>query len=134
MFVGANLLKNHSVEFDFMWSGLSPTKSAGNWNLYSLTENYRLRLYRIAHSSFGVYVLAGGGWYYRHASVNGLEDFSVVPSRGTGAAGIDGGIGFSIRIIPDSAWSFFMESRYRYAWTPSARTSLIPVSVGFRFN
>lgn len=132
--VGANLGKHHSVELDFMWSGLSPTKSVGNWNLYTLTENYRYRIDRIARSEFGIYLVAGGGWYYRRASVNGHEDFSIIPARGTGAAGINGGIGFSIRIVPDSAWSFFMESRYHYAWSPTVPTSFIPVSIGFRLN
>lgn len=132
--VGANLRRHHSVELDFMWSGLSPIKSGGNWNLYSLTENYRFRVDRIARSPLGLYLVAGGGWYYRRVSVNGPEDFSIIPARGTGAGGINGGIGLNIRIFPDSAWSFFMESRYHYAWTATVPTSLIPVSFGFRFN
>jgi len=132
--LGVNIKKRHAVELDFMWSGLSPTKGLGNWNMYTLTENYRFHIDRVAHSAFGVYAVAGGGWYYRRASVNGPDDFSFIPARGTGAGGINGGVGFTIRILPDSSWSFFTESRFHYAWTSTVRTSFVPVSIGFRFN
>jgi hypothetical protein len=65
-------------ESDFMWSGLSPSLSlvhpidrpTGSVNLYTVTGNYRFHIDSLAESAFGVYVIGGGGWYYRHTSIN----------------------------------------------------------------
>ena len=83
--VGANFNKNNSIEGDFLWSGLLPALSlvhpintpTGNVNLFSLTGNYRFHIDRIGDSAFGIYVIPGGGWYYRHISIN--KNYLVPP-------------------------------------------------------
>lgn len=164
--VGANFNKNNSIEGDFLWSGLSPSLSlvhpintpTGNVNLFSLTGNYRFHVDRIGESAFGAYVIGGGGWYYRHTSINknylvppltvcqpvynwwgyacdtnGYVQSVTIASHGTSAGGLNAGVGFTVR-IGDMGWKFFVESRYHYAWSNYLPTTLIPVSFGFRFN
>ena len=165
--MGVNFNKHNSIEGDFMWSGLSPTlnlvrlvdRPRGSSNLYTITGNYRFHVDSIADSLFGVYVIGGGGWYYRHTSIS--KDYLVPPltvcqpiynwwgfscdstgtyvqsatifSRGSSAGGIDAGMGFTIK-LPYPGWTFFLESRYNHAWSSFIPTTLVPVTFGFRFN
>ena len=127
-------------------------------NLFALTGQYRFHLDGIAESPFGFYLLAGGGWYYRDT---GLDRHFVVPpatvcqpiynywglacnaegyvypaysrSQGSGAGGVNGGVGFTIR-FPHTGWKFFAESRYHYVWSTYVRTTFVPVTFGFRYN
>jgi len=164
--LGANFNKHNSIEGDFMWSGLSPALSlvhpinwpTGSFNLYSVTGNYRFHIDSLADSAFGIYLIAGGGWYYRHTSIDkkyivppltvcqpiynwwglacdssGYVQSVTIVSRGTSAGGLDGGVGFTIR-LPSPGWKFFVESRYNYAWSNFIPTTLVPVTFGFRFN
>jgi hypothetical protein len=82
---GYNLNAKNSISGEFLWSGLpadvfpihpidSPT---GKINLYSLTVNYRHHIDSIHGSIFGLYAIAGGGWYYRYASID--KNFTVPP-------------------------------------------------------
>jgi hypothetical protein len=164
--MGANFNKHNSIEGDFLWSGLSPSLSlvhpinspTGSVNLYTLTGNYRFHVDSLAGSAFGVYVIGGGGWYYRHTSINknyivppltvcqpiynwwgfacdssGFVQSVTIASHGTSAGGLDAGVGFTIK-LPSPGWKFFVESRYNYAWSSFVRTELVPVTFGFRFN
>lgn len=164
--MGANVNKHNSIEGDFTWSGLTPSISlihpvnrpTGNVNVFSLTGNYRFHIDRVADSPFGFYVLAGGGWYYRHTSIDknyvvppstvcqpiyyswgiacdssGYVQSVTIASHGTGAAGVDGGVGLTVS-LPYPGWKFFVESRYTYAWSNFIPTTLVPVTFGFRFN
>jgi hypothetical protein len=130
----------------------------GSVNLFSVTGNYRFHIDSLAGSAFGFYVIGGSGWYYRHTSINkkyvvppftvcqpiynwwgfacdsgGLVQSVTLASHGTSTAGLDAGAGFTIRLT-SQGWKFFVESRYNYAWSSFIPTTLIPVSVGFRFN
>lgn len=162
---GYNLGKHHSINGEFMWNGLRPNgvlhpviAPFGQVNLYSVTTNYRLHNDRIKESAFGLYLIVGGGWYYRHFSLD--RDFVVdagVPcapmffwwgfscgddgfvatqtifSKGNSAGGVNAGGGFTIRIM-DSGWKFYVESRYNYAWNSRVPTTFVPVTFGFRYN
>lgn len=45
--------------------------------MYTATANYRYHIDNLGGSAFGVYAIAGGGWYYRHSQIS--KDF-VVPA------------------------------------------------------
>ena len=162
---GYNINKRNAIIGEFMWAGLPPNRFIlhpinapfGNVNLYTLTANYRYQIDSIKRSHFGVYAIAGGGWYYRYASVD--KNYVVPPStacdpifewwgyacdsgfvytatvafKGSSAGGVNGGVGFTIR-LSDSGWKLYMESRYHYAWNNRVPTTLIPVTFGLRFN
>src|SRR4051812_40690781 len=70
---GYKISKRNAILGEFLWSGLPPNNfvihpldaPSGSINVYSLTANYRYSVDRIHHSRFGLYVIGGGGWYYR---------------------------------------------------------------------
>ncbi len=162
---GYNVNKHHSFSGEFMWNGLRPSLfdspfngPFGHINLYSITANYRYHHDRIKGSVFGLYVLGGGGWYYRTIDID--KTFVVDPvtpclpifvwwglgcdtdgfvftqnilSRNDSAGGVNAGTGFTIR-LSDSGWKFYVESRYHYAWHRRVPTTFVPVVFGFRFN
>jgi len=162
---GYNVNKRNSIIGEFQWNGLPPNQRFqlpgfpfGNVNLYSITTNYRYHVDRIGFSPFGVYVIAGGGWYYRHISID--RNFVVSPgtvcspdffwwgfgcdtsastvtqtiaSKGNSAGGVNAGTGFTIR-LSDTGWKFYVESRYNYAFSNRIATTFVPVTFGFRFN
>jgi hypothetical protein len=161
---GYNLDKKNSIIGEFQWNGLPPNTILhlpnapfGNINLYSITANYRHHKDRIGHSPFGLYMMAGGGWYYRHTSIDknyfvepntpclpiyfwwgygcdtGFTVTETIASKGNSAGGVNGGVGFTIR-LSDSGWKFYTESRYNYAFSNRIATTFIPVTFGFRFN
>jgi hypothetical protein len=166
---GVNINKNSSIEGNYMWSGLPPNLTVlhpvlaprGSMNLNSLTANYRYHMDSIGGSRFGAYVIGGGGWYYRHFSVNknfivppntvcqpiyfwwgygcdtnGFVDSATIASGGTSAGGLDAGVGFTVK-IGHKGWKFYTESRYNYVWTKGLAgipTTLIPVTFGIRLN
>jgi hypothetical protein len=161
---GYNIDKHHSILGEFMWSSMPTNPSVihrvnapyGNANLYALTANYRYRHDRLGGSHFGAYLIGGGGWYYRHASVDknymvppytvcepiytsfgygcdtGGYVYSVtVAYKGVSAGGLNAGAGFTIRLT-DSGLKFYVEARYHYAFSRIPST-LVPVTFGFRF-
>src|SRR5438105_657980 len=75
---GYNLDKHNSILGEFTWNGLPPdlfvlqpvNAPFGNANLYSGTAEYRYKIDKVGGSLFGVYAIAGGGWYYRKMSVD----------------------------------------------------------------
>ena len=163
---GMNLDKKNSIMGEFLWSGLpgsvftlhpvdSPT---GSINLYSLGVNYRHHIDSVKGSPFGVYAIAGGGWYYRYSSID--KNYTVPPGtacapywgywgygcdpagtvvsqtvayRGRSSGGLNAGVGFTLR-LSDSGFKFYTEARYHYAFTQGIATTLIPVTFGFRYN
>lgn len=164
--VGYNFDRHNSLVGQFMWAGLPPNVDAlnpirlaaqvrgidGSSNLYALTANYRFKL---EGRVFGVYLIGGGGWYYRHSKlsqevivgagtvcgpswpywgyrcVSGYvsEDETLI-SSGSTAFGGNAGIGFTIRINEDG-YKFYIESRYHYAPTRGVSTQVIPITLGF---
>jgi hypothetical protein len=162
---GFNLNKHSALLGEFMWSGLPPNLTAlhpvnapfGNVNLYALTANYRFQMDRLHGSRFGAYFIAGGGWYYRYATVDrnytvppatvcqpiygwwgygcdtgGYVYTTTIASRGVSTGGVNGGVGFTIRLA-DSGFKFYVESRYHYAFS-NLPSTLVPVTFGFRYN
>lgn len=162
---GYNIDKHNSILGEFMWSGLPPslftlqpvTAPFGNVNLYSGTAVYRYKIDRVRGSIFGVYAVAGGGWYYRKTSVDknyivppstvcqpiytwwgygcadtGYVYTATVASKGVSAGGLNGGVGFTIR-LSNSGWKFYVESRYHYAFS-NIPSTLVPVTFGLRLN
>jgi hypothetical protein len=106
---------------------------------------------------FGTYLIAGGGMYYRDASLSQLvvvgESVSCTPawlwwgftcesgnvtshqtlaSSASTAPGGNVGIGFTVK-IPDSQYKFYVESRFHYATNRGVATTIIPITVGVRF-
>ena len=163
---GYNFNKYHSLVGQFMWAGL-PVKTEAlrpvfivanardistSSNLFTATANYRFRL---QGRTFGWYLIAGGGAYYRRVSVsrevdvgtgtvcgpswsylgfacvNGIvsQDQTLI-SAGSTAFGGNGGMGFTIR-INDEGYKFYVESRYHYAPTKNINTQLIAITLGF---
>jgi hypothetical protein len=166
--VGYNFSKRHSVLAEIMWNALSPTSQAlapiratpqnndltGHGNLAALTANYRLQLERTV---FGAYFIAGGGVYYRDASLSQqvvvgnsvscspawlwwgftcasgtVTSHQALAGSSSTAPGGNVGIGFTVR-IPDSRYKFYIESRYHYATNRGVATHVIPITVGVRF-
>ena len=163
---GYNFNKYHSLIGQFMWAGLPANRDAfrpiwlvanrrdisGSSNLFALTANYRFRL---QGKTFGAYLIAGGGMYYRRASlsrevpvgtttvcsptwlwwgytcVNGIvsEDQTLINANST-AFGGNGGAGFTIR-INEEGYKFYWEARYHYAPTKNISTQLITLTFGF---
>jgi hypothetical protein len=163
---GLRISRRSSIVGEYMWSGLPPNLFVispvgapfGGVNLNTLTANYRYSFDKINDSRFGVYAIAGGGWYYRHATIdksyvvppntvcqpiygwygygcdpNGFVLTQTVASRGSSAGGVNGGVGFTVG-LGTSAWKFYTEARYHYAFSPRIPTTLIPVTFGIRVN
>jgi hypothetical protein len=163
---GYRISRKSAIIGEFMWSGLPPNLFVlhpenapfGSISLYTLTANYRYSIDRIHGSRFGLYGIAGGGWYYRYASVDknfvvppntvcqpiyGYYGYGCDPSgyvytqsiayKGTSTGGVNGGLGFTIS-FGDSPWKFYTESRYHYAFNSGIPTTLIPVTFGIRLN
>ena len=163
---GIRMNKRSSILGEFLWSGLPPNNFVlhpidapfGHINLYTLTANYRYAFDRIHGSRYGMYVIAGGGWYYRYASVdknyvappntvcqpiygwwgygcdpNGFVFSRTVAYKGTSAGDLNGGVGFTIG-IGDSPWKFYTDARYHHGFNSTIATSIIPVTMGIWFN
>lgn len=164
---GSNIDQHNSIVGQFMWAGLTPpsvlppTLSAiaqsnglsSRGNLYNISLDYKYR--SGIGKTFGFYLLAGGGWYYRHVSVsqgtsiptntvcqpiwfwygyncsNGFVN--TVGGGGTSAFGVNGGVGLTLR-FRDTPWKFFMESRYNYAATRFINTQVVPITFGFAYQ
>ena len=163
--IGYNITKRNSIIGQFMWAGLPVNKDAfnpiwivagardisGSSNLFTLTANYR---YRRSWKVFGFYLIGGGGWYYRRATISRQVDagtatvctpiwlywgYSCVDgtvtqnqtllSAGSTAFGGNGGAGFTIR-INEEGYQFYVESRYHYAPTKNLATTFIPITIG----
>jgi len=159
---GYNIDQHNSIVGQFQWDGLPPSVGAiaqlngisQSVNLYGITADYKYR--NGVGNTFGFYLIAGGGWYYRHASIskstfvptdtvcqpiyswygytcsNGFVN-TVGVSAGTSAFGTNGGIGLTIR-VKDSGWKFFVESRYTYAMSRAIATQVAPVTFGFEYQ
>jgi hypothetical protein len=165
--IGYNFSEQHSAIGEFMWTRLPATEAAllplqqasglnvsGHSNLYILTGNYR---YERRGVRFGVYLIGGGGLYYRTTNpsvlVNSGSNTScthawlwwgfkcssemVLPnqqlgSTGSNAFGGNVGIGFTARVA-EEPYRLYVESRYHYAPTKNVSTQLITIGVGIRY-
>lgn len=165
---GYNFSRRHAVIGEFMWNHLFMGGSAVNvirlatqdptidskGDLFAVSGNYRFEL---RGKALGTYLIAGGGWYHRTASLShrittgkniGCEPtwlwwgFScssgivtagqTILSSSSSALGVNGGIGFTAR-VGDAPYRVYVESRYHYAPTKAVNTQFIVVSVGIRY-
>jgi hypothetical protein len=176
---GPNLSKHNSVFGEFMWQGLPPSRNAlaailntptinplvvnsitnlsTSKNLYALTANY---MYHMEGHRYGFYLVAGGGWYYRHVAlnnytvqpgtvcepvwdyygytcVNGLvSNQNTLASNGISSGGVNAGGGFTISLGGGDSYytQFYIESRYHYSPQGGVvSTQIVPLTFGFRW-
>ena len=169
---GPNLNEHSSIVGEFMWHGFPATQAVltaianqlgtssipptvtESSNLYALTANY---VYRRGGDRYGYYVIAGGGWYYRHTALNGVtiapgtvcqpiyfwwgyscangivSTSVTLATKGVSSGGVNGGIGITVN-LGDSGVKYYMEARYHYSPQGGrVSTQVIPVTFGFRW-
>jgi len=125
----------------------------GHGNLFALTANYKFEL---RGKLFGAYLIGGGGWYHRNTRVtkeipvgtsitcdpvwfwwgyncsSGTVTTSMtVANSGLSALGVNGGVGFTIR-VGEAPYRIYVESRYHYAPTTNISTQLLAFTFGLR--
>lgn len=165
---GYKINLHNSIVGEFFWQGLPANRGAllplieaqqgtGSFghtvDVYAMTAEY---MYRREGARFGVYGIAGGGWYDRYAK---LTQYTVAPgvvctpywdwwgyycqngyvstnntlaTHGVNSFGVNGGVGFTIRLHP-SGLKLYVESRYHFANGGRISTQLLPVTLGFRW-
>jgi hypothetical protein len=123
---------------------------AGSARIYSLTLDPVIRFNPRGRAS--AYIVGGGGYYRRTVEftqptteiITAFDPFygffpAAVPANivlgsfTQNKGGLNGGAGVSIRIRGDSNASFFAEARYHYVFTTPVRTTILPVTFGFRW-
>lgn len=165
---GYNFDRRNALVGEFMWNALYPTsqtlrpiqialntnKVKGHGNLFALTGGYRFEL---RGRSLGTYLIAGGGWYYRTASLSrpipdgttigcvpawawwgydcssGLvvSDLTEIHSN-TSALGVNGGLGMTFR-VGEAPYRMYAEARYHFAPTKNVSTQILEVTWGIRY-
>ncbi len=157
--VGVHPLKAVGVmaEFGFYNMGINPTAltsvgvPGGSGRIYSVTLNPVVHL--VPKGRFDAYLIGGGGYYRRTieftepstAIATAFDPFygilfpvevattNVLGSFSQNKGGVNAGAGVAIRLGEDSRSTFFAESRYHYIYTTPVRTSILPVTFGFRW-
>jgi Outer membrane protein beta-barrel domain len=127
----------------------------GHSDLFAFTANYKLEF---RGKTLGTYFIAGAGFYYRSTRITksvvtgtdttcSLEWFwwgatceqgvvtngQTISNFTSGRGGLNGGIGFTVRIGEEARYRFYMEARYHYAGHERVKTELIPIAIGVRF-
>ena len=133
---------------------LQSANVSGHANVFAFTANYRLEL---RGRTSGIYFIGGPGWIYRTASLSrAIPQGTPVPCNpiwlwwgyncadspvignltevhsNAGAAGFNGGIGFTVR-TGEAPYRAYLESRYYFAPTGSVSTKLLTITVGIRY-
>ncbi len=157
--VGFHPIRAAGVMAEFGFNDMGINNSAlskigvpnGSGRIYSATLNPMIHL--MPRKRTDLYVIGGGGFYRRtieftqpsSAIATGFDPFygvffpveipttTVLGSFSQNKAGINGGMGISVRLGEDKRSSFYAESRYHYIYTTPIRTSMIPVTFGFRW-
>jgi opacity protein-like surface antigen len=155
---GYNFHPNFGVMLDFGFNHLGVSSNTltavgapdGAGRIYSLTLN------PIVHFNpkgrFDAYLTGGGGYYRRTVEFTqpGVETITafdpfygyypanigtniVLGSFTQNKGGLDIGGGVSMRVRGDSNAKFFAEARYHYIFTAPIRTTVLPVTFGFRW-
>jgi hypothetical protein len=166
--VGYNFNQHNAFVGEFMWNWLYPTKESlaplrtalestdlkGHSNQFALTANYR---FEMRGRRLGVYLIGGGGLYYRNASLSravtvppgtactpawfwwgfscssGIVVVNQVHSSFSSAVpGGNAGAGFTIQ-LHESRYRLYFEARYHYAPSSPFTTRMIPITTGIRF-
>ncbi len=156
---GINFTPSFGVVGEFGFNRLALTSASlnaagvpdGTGRIYSLTLNPIIRFN--PHGRFDAYVIGGGGYYRRtieftQPGVGTMNLFDpwygvvypvavptsvVLGSFTQNKAGLNGGAGFTVRLRGDSNAKFFAEARYHYIFTTPVRTTILPVTFGFRW-
>jgi len=156
---GFNFHPNVGVmaEFGFNRLALSDRSLAaagvpdGAGRIYSATLNPVIRFN--PQGRFDVYAIGGGGYYRRTIDYTapgvGTDVFfdpfygvfypaavpvtNVLASFTQNKIGWNIGGGFSVRVKGDSNAKFYAETRYHHIYTTPMRTSILPVTFGFRW-
>lgn len=157
--VGVHPVRNFGVmaEFGFSRLGINQTQlnnigvPDGSARIYSVTLNPMIHL--VPKGPFDAYIIGGGGYYRRtieftqpsSAIATAFDPWygilfpvevpttTVLGSFTQNKAGLNVGAGIAIRLGADSRSTVFAESRYHYIYTTPVRTSIIPVTFGFRW-
>jgi len=167
--VGYNFNKQNAIIGEFMWNRvypegdtLQPLRTAlalsdlhAATDFFVTTANYRLEL---RGEFFGVYFIAGGGWYarYSHLSQRVTVASSGIPctqswlwwgfscsagfvtasqtlvSRTSNALGGNAGGGMTFR-VSDAPYRIYVEARYHYAPTSHINSQFVAVTFGLRY-
>jgi hypothetical protein len=164
---GYNMSKRNSVIGEFMWNRIYPTggsldpiNSALGTNINAHTQllvlsgNYR---YELRGKTLGVYLIGGGGWYYRYSDLSRevtvgavticrpswlwwgftcasgtVTEGQTLRSSNSSAFGGNGGVGFTVR-VGEPPYRLYFESRYHYAPNKGVSTNLVVTTFGVRF-
>jgi hypothetical protein len=121
----------------------------GNAHIQSITATPILDL--MPKHTTGVYLVGGGGWYYKSTNWNvlvgydfyGYPVYATANSFSSNQFGVSGGFGLSHRmggVYGDGTAKLFAEARYLWIDTPRigepnglGTTGLIPVTIGVRW-
>ncbi len=156
---GVNFVPNLGViaEFGYNQFNLSDRTLAeagvpgGTTRVYSVTLNPIVRLN--PRGRFDAYIIGGGGYYRRTveftspaiANATLFDPFfgfffnapvavnQVLGSFTQNKAGLNIGAGVTVRMGKDTNAKFYAESRYHYIYTTPVRTTMLPVTFGFRW-
>jgi hypothetical protein len=157
--IGVHPVRSFGVMAEFGFNNLGITRTQlntigvpdGSGRIYSVTLNPMVHL--VPKGPLDVYIIGGGGYYRRtieftepsSAVVTGYDPFygyffpvevpttNVIGSFSQNKGGFNIGAGIAVRLGEDSRSTIFAESRYHYIYTSPVRTSMLPVTFGFRW-
>lgn len=156
--VGMNIVSALGVRAEFGYNQLGLQSSLlsrfgapnGEARIYSATLNPVIHLNPTGR--FDTYFIGGGGYYRRTVEFTqptvqtviafdpffgyfpvGVPANQILASYTQNKAGWNSGLGVSFRLKGDSNARFYTESRYHYIYTTPVRTTVFPVTFGFRW-
>ena len=156
---GLNFAPQFGISAEFGYNRLDLSNGAlnavgvpgGNAHIYSVTLEPTFHLN--PHGRFGAYLIGGGGFYRRTIdftaptvdTVTLFDPFfgvfypaavpatQILASFTQNKGGWNVGAGLEIRVKGDSNAKIYAESRYHYIYTTPVRTTILPVTFGFRW-
>jgi hypothetical protein len=155
---GMNFVPQFGISAEFGYNRLNLSDGVlslagvpgGNAHVYSVTLEPTVHLN--PHGRFGAYVLGGGGFYRRTIDFTaptvqnltffdpffgffnvGVPATQILASYTQNKGGLNVGAGVEIRVKGDNNAKIFAEARYHYIFTTPVRTTLLPVTFGFRW-
>ena len=168
--IGWNMNKRSALIGEFMWNRMFANDAAiqsilaavpqptgtlsGSVNLFAVTANYRFEL---RGRWLGAYVIGGGGWYLRNASLSQSVTLGTTTvctpgwlwwgfrcSQGTVTAGqtlagsnsnvLGGNAGAGVTVgVGHAPYRMYAEARYHYAPTQGISTQFVGLAFGIRY-
>jgi hypothetical protein len=146
-----------SAEFGYNRLGLSDriltnaNVPGGNAHIYSVTLEPTIHFNGTGR--FGAYLIGGGGFYHRTIEFTAptvdqvtlfdpfygvfypaaVNSTAILASFEQNKAGLNIGGGIEVKLRGDSNARFYTEARYHYIYTSPVRTTILPVTFGFRW-